>query len=37
MVLLAWIGTHGETQLAQSQAPHFARGTAMLGERWLHG
>jgi len=35
MVLLAWIGTHGETQLAQSQMPHFAAGTASLGRRWL--
>lgn len=35
MVLLAWIGTHAETQLAQSQAPHFAAGTARLAEAWL--
>lgn len=35
MVLLAWISTHGETRLAQSQAPHFASGTAQLGRRWL--
>lgn len=35
MVLLAWIGTHGETQLAQSQTSHFAAATAMLGRAWL--
>lgn len=35
MVLLAWIGTHAETALAQSQAPHFAGGTAALARAWL--
>jgi Ser/Thr protein kinase RdoA (MazF antagonist) len=35
MVLLAWIGTHGETSLAQAHAPHFAANTAVLGEAWL--
>lgn len=35
MVLLAWIGTHGETSLAQSQASRFAADTAMLGQAWL--
>ena len=35
MVLLAWIGTHAETTLAQSQAPHFAQGTAALAKAWL--
>lgn len=37
MVLLAWIGSHGETDLARSQAPHFAAGTAELARRWLGG
>ena len=37
MVLLAWIGSHAETDLARSQAPHFAAGTAELGRRWLTG
>lgn len=35
MVLLAWIGTHGETLLAQSHASRFAADTAMLGKIWL--
>lgn len=35
MALLAWIGSHAETDLAQSQAPHFAAGTARLGASWL--
>lgn len=35
MVLLAWIGSHAETDLARSQAPHFAAGTAELARRWL--
>lgn len=35
MVLLAWIGTHGETQLAQTHAQTFAADTAMAGRAWL--
>jgi Ser/Thr protein kinase RdoA (MazF antagonist) len=35
MVLLAWIGTHGETTLAQTHAPDFAATTANLGKAWL--
>lgn len=35
MVLLAWIGTHGETTLAQTHAPSFAADTASLGKAWL--
>jgi Ser/Thr protein kinase RdoA (MazF antagonist) len=35
MALLAWIGTHAETPLAQSLVPHFARGTARLAETFL--
>tara|TARA_R110002020_G_scaffold18686_28_gene64925 strand:+ start:1786 stop:2757 length:972 start_codon:yes stop_codon:yes gene_type:complete len=37
MALLAWIGSHAETSLAQQQAPGFADGTAMLAERYLRG
>lgn len=37
MLLLAWIGSHSETELAQSQAPHFAKGTLALAERFLSG
>ena len=35
MALLAWIGSHGETDLARSQADHFAEGTAQLGAAYL--
>jgi hypothetical protein len=35
MVLLAWIGTHGETTLAQTYTPAFAADTARLGKAWL--
>ncbi len=35
MVLLAWIGTHGETQLAQAHAATFAADTARAGQAWL--
>jgi Ser/Thr protein kinase RdoA (MazF antagonist) len=35
MVLLAWIGSHGETALAQAHAENFAADTAMLAERWM--
>lgn len=37
MALLAWIGSHSETSLAQAHMPGFAEGTAMLGERYLGG
>lgn len=37
MALLAWIGSHGETRLAQHHAPGFAEGTAALAERYLAG
>lgn len=33
--LLAWIGSHAETDLARAQAPHFAAGTARLAARYL--
>jgi Ser/Thr protein kinase RdoA (MazF antagonist) len=35
MALLAWIGSHAETDLARSQAPHFASGTAQLARDYL--
>jgi Ser/Thr protein kinase RdoA (MazF antagonist) len=35
MALLAWIGSHGETALAQSHVDRFAAGTAVLAERYL--
>ncbi|WP_404404394.1 phosphotransferase enzyme family protein [Pelagibacterium halotolerans] len=35
MALLAWIGSHNETELARSLAPTFAQGTADLAERYL--
>ena len=35
MALLAWTGTHAGTDLARSQAPHFAAGTARLAEAYL--
>ena len=37
MALLAWIGSHAETKLAQLHAPGFADGTAALAERYLRG
>jgi len=37
MSLLAWIGSHAETGLAQQHAPGFADGTADLAERYLRG
>jgi Ser/Thr protein kinase RdoA (MazF antagonist) len=37
MALLAWIGTHAETSLAQQHMPGFAQGTAELAERYLLG
>lgn len=35
MALLAWIGTHAETTLAQTHMPGFAEGTTDLAERYL--
>lgn len=35
MALLAWIGSHGDTDLALSQAPHFAAVTARLADDYL--
>lgn len=37
MALLAWIGSHAETRLAQQHMRGFADGTAELGERYLRG
>jgi len=37
MALLAWIGSHAETQLAQTHVNGFAQGTADLAERYLRG
>ena len=37
MALLAWIGSHAETRLAQTHMPGFANGTAQLAERYLRG
>ncbi|MBN9317779.1 MAG: phosphotransferase [Devosia sp.] len=35
MALLAWIGSHGETDLAQSHADRFALDTAALARKYL--
>jgi len=35
LALLAWIGSHGDTDLARAQAPHFAAGTMRLAARYL--
>lgn len=35
MALLAWIGSHAETQLAQTHMPGFAEGTAQLARDYL--
>lgn len=35
MALLAWIGSHAETELAQSCAPDFAARTVALAEKYL--
>jgi Ser/Thr protein kinase RdoA (MazF antagonist) len=35
MALLAWIGSHGETELAKAHAQNFARVTAELAARYL--
>jgi Ser/Thr protein kinase RdoA (MazF antagonist) len=37
MALLAWIGSHAETRLAQQHMKGFADGTAQLAERYLRG
>lgn len=37
MALLAWIGSHAETNLAQAHMPGYAQGTAELAERYLAG
>lgn len=37
MALLAWIGSHAETKLAQTHMNGFAQGTAELAERYLGG
>jgi Ser/Thr protein kinase RdoA (MazF antagonist) len=37
MALLAWIGSHAETSLAQEHMPGFAEGTVDLAERYLRG
>lgn len=37
MALLAWIGSHADTRLAQQHMPGFADGTAQLAERYLRG
>ena len=35
MALLAWIGSHGDTELARTHADRFAEDTAMLAQRYL--
>jgi Ser/Thr protein kinase RdoA (MazF antagonist) len=35
LALLAWIGSHAETDLARRHAPGFAAGTVELAESWL--
>ncbi|UJW85890.1 phosphotransferase enzyme family protein [Devosia sp. SL43] len=37
MALLAWIGSHAETRLAQTHMKGFADGTAELAERYMRG
>jgi Ser/Thr protein kinase RdoA (MazF antagonist) len=37
MALLAWIGSHAETALAQSHMTGYAQGTADLAERFMAG
>jgi Ser/Thr protein kinase RdoA (MazF antagonist) len=37
MALLAWIGSHADTRLAQQHSAGFADGTARLAERYLAG
>jgi len=36
LALLAWIGSHGDTELARSEAPHFADVTARLAADYLN-
>ncbi|WP_198672240.1 phosphotransferase enzyme family protein [Pseudogemmobacter bohemicus] len=35
LALLAWIGSHIEAPEPRAMAPHFAAGTARLGQAWL--
>ncbi|MCB1756263.1 MAG: phosphotransferase [Gammaproteobacteria bacterium] len=35
MALLAWIGSHAETDLAKQQGPEFTRGSVKLASRYL--
>ena len=35
MALLAWIGSHGETELAKAHADRFAAETALMGRKYL--
>jgi Ser/Thr protein kinase RdoA (MazF antagonist) len=37
MALLAWIGSHAETKLAQTHMPGYAEGSADLAERFMRG
>ena len=37
MALLAWIGSHAETDLAKEQGPQFTRVSCELAERYLAG
>ncbi|GLQ56332.1 phosphotransferase enzyme family protein [Devosia nitrariae] len=37
MALLAWIGSHNDTELARGHEPGFANGTAELAARYLAG
>ena len=37
MALLAWLGSHADTRLAQQHMRGFADGTAQLAERYLRG
>jgi Ser/Thr protein kinase RdoA (MazF antagonist) len=37
LALLAWIGSHAETELAQQHAPGFAVGTVEIAKAWLGG
>ena len=37
MALLAWIGSHSETDLAREQGPEFTRVSCELAERYLSG
>jgi hypothetical protein len=35
MVLLAWMGSHPDTDLARTEGPGYSRGTCDLAERYL--